>query len=161
MNWNSKILTVFLSSLLSCIWPVISGVGTAERMASSWILSFTGGRSATQERIHRYLSIGVPGRERCVCVFCVSNCVLALSAPFLFSVWCFHSCRKFKKGSKKGSCGENGGQAPESLRLFWNHMGTSKTSCLWEVTTRGSYNISFKVSFLELHLIFYFNFLDS
>lgn len=147
--WN-KILPLFfsLSSLFSLIWPFISGVSVAERMASSRIHSVNGGWSATQKRIHCYLSNGVAVREGYGCflshsckVF-ESDCNFTFFFLFLICVLCFDSCREFKKGSKKGSCRENSGKASKSIRLFWNHMGMSNIYHLCKVTTGGCCNIS-------------------
>lgn len=43
---------------------LMSGVGLAQRMASSRIHRFNGGRTAAQERVHPELSTGVPVRDR-------------------------------------------------------------------------------------------------
>lgn len=81
--------------------------------------------------------------EKGMGVFCHS-CTdsFLLFILLLIAALCCDSCRKFEKGSKKGSCGENGGEASESVRLLWNHMGTSNISRLCEVATGGICNIS-------------------
>lgn len=55
-------------------------------------------------------------------------------------VYFFHlrSCWKFKKGSQKVSCRENGCQASEPVRWLRNHMGTPTISPHCEVAAGGS-----------------------
>lgn len=54
--------------------------------------------------------------------FCQSDCFCV--GAWTLTAWCLASHGKLEKGGEKGGGGENDGQAPQSVGLLGNHVGT-------------------------------------